>query len=339
MASMDKIYGTNDQYDELYAWLKHTQPRYVKFLYDRENYNDPNDRMIANFPEYIDKWLWEHCPFQWVKDRLRQQYPSTFGKTTSDDKDGVVFLPKKDGAAGGLTSDLGLFNHYMTKNTPRLKPIKQQAIYFRGHSDSKWDKHESEVVTCSDCGSTIPISRAQAYNNLTLCLFCYHKRPPIKKEHECGNGIDTRIDAEGYHPVTSSMIDDFSSYRPATWTSLVETISKANVEKLNIMAKNIADLRQILDTSGESLPTMKKDDAEKASEENKQKLGGLIYDLTRPSIGWFDTEDALDKWTDDDVERCDICGTPLKSSMIDDEMHNLIEIKGCPNKECEKYQQ
>lgn len=73
MASIDKIYGTNEQWNELFRWLARHRPQYCKFLYPPFGY-DPLDRPISSFPSYADKWLMKNCQLKFVQDRLKEQY-------------------------------------------------------------------------------------------------------------------------------------------------------------------------------------------------------------------------------------------------------------------------
>ena len=73
MASIDKIYGTNEQYDEFHAWCKKNKRAALKYFYQREDFN-PEDRPITNFPEEIDMWLIENCPIDWVVAYIKHQY-------------------------------------------------------------------------------------------------------------------------------------------------------------------------------------------------------------------------------------------------------------------------
>lgn len=78
MAGIDKIYGTRDQYDELYNWLKGTKKKSaLKWFYSRP----PDDWIknhsinpIASFPASTDYWLRLNCPIRWVLERLDKQY-------------------------------------------------------------------------------------------------------------------------------------------------------------------------------------------------------------------------------------------------------------------------
>ena len=73
MAGIDKIYGSQAQYNELEEWLKANRPSALVHLYDKNAYS-PIDRPISNFPTSVDKWLLKHCPLRWVEERIKEQY-------------------------------------------------------------------------------------------------------------------------------------------------------------------------------------------------------------------------------------------------------------------------
>lgn len=100
MAGIDKIYGTQKQYNEFKKWLIENQ-KPIKIAYDYDmvtikgiirkrnitykdvlpsnylyprNGYDKNKRPISNFPEKIDKWLLKHCKIEWVVNRIKEQY-------------------------------------------------------------------------------------------------------------------------------------------------------------------------------------------------------------------------------------------------------------------------
>lgn len=82
MAAVDKIYGSNAQYDELVEWLTVNKPEALKYIYTRDGYTPESEvtegmmgRTIANFPYKIDMWLLRYCPLDWVQKRLNEQYP------------------------------------------------------------------------------------------------------------------------------------------------------------------------------------------------------------------------------------------------------------------------
>lgn len=73
MAGIDKIYGTQYQYKELYDWLKVNRPSAIKYLYDRYGFMD-EIRPISNFSDTQNAWLLVNCPLKWVTDRIKFQY-------------------------------------------------------------------------------------------------------------------------------------------------------------------------------------------------------------------------------------------------------------------------
>jgi len=73
MAAIDKIYGTNEQYDEFYLWTKLHRPSMIGRFYPKNGY-PPQDRPITNLSEEDDVWLLNNCNIDWVVARLKEQY-------------------------------------------------------------------------------------------------------------------------------------------------------------------------------------------------------------------------------------------------------------------------
>lgn len=81
MAAIDKIYGTQKQYNEFKKWAKKQKPIKgefgfiypIDYFYPRNGCNKEK-RPIANFPRVIDKWLLKNCPIEWVTDQIKEQY-------------------------------------------------------------------------------------------------------------------------------------------------------------------------------------------------------------------------------------------------------------------------
>lgn len=73
MASIDKIYGTNEQYDEFYMWCKKNAEGMLQFFYSKEDF-DSKTRPITNTPVYADVWLWKNCNLDFVKNQLKFMY-------------------------------------------------------------------------------------------------------------------------------------------------------------------------------------------------------------------------------------------------------------------------
>lgn len=73
MAGIDKIYGTQKQYDELCQWLGENCPAGLEYLYDRPS-GLTELQPLSNFPVYIDKILWDKCKIDFVRQALKNQY-------------------------------------------------------------------------------------------------------------------------------------------------------------------------------------------------------------------------------------------------------------------------
>ena len=77
MAGIDKIYGTQKQYDQFITWCKkhHRRKKLHKYFYPVEGYEASKyERPITNFPKRHDMWLLKNCPFDWVTNRIKEQY-------------------------------------------------------------------------------------------------------------------------------------------------------------------------------------------------------------------------------------------------------------------------
>ena len=75
MAAIDKIYGTNQEYAELKAWIYEHRKPYLKYFYPRKlGYETKEPRAICNMPHSADRWLFQNCPLTWVRERILEQY-------------------------------------------------------------------------------------------------------------------------------------------------------------------------------------------------------------------------------------------------------------------------
>ncbi len=76
MAGIDKIYGTLEMYDALWAWADLCCPQIIKHFYSRDGFicAAGDLRPITNFPEEIDMWLINNCPLKWVVKAIKEQY-------------------------------------------------------------------------------------------------------------------------------------------------------------------------------------------------------------------------------------------------------------------------
>ena len=74
MASIEKIYGTREQYLQLKDWINDNRPELLRFLYPIEPAAGAADAVIANFPVRVDQWLLDNCNIDFVIDRIKDQY-------------------------------------------------------------------------------------------------------------------------------------------------------------------------------------------------------------------------------------------------------------------------
>jgi len=93
MAGIDRLYGSDNQYDELRQWLIDTwiltakKPKTqetdriraiingcLDSMFKRDGMESSDDRPIASFSAREDSWLYRNCPLQFVVDRINEQY-------------------------------------------------------------------------------------------------------------------------------------------------------------------------------------------------------------------------------------------------------------------------
>ena len=75
MAAIDKIYGTNHEYDEFRTWIYEHRKSYLKYFYPQnQGYERKEPRPICNMPLKADQWLFENCPLLSVRERILEQY-------------------------------------------------------------------------------------------------------------------------------------------------------------------------------------------------------------------------------------------------------------------------
>jgi len=82
--AIDRIYGTTERFAELRNWIIKNKPEAVKFLYYGEDtefdkvwlgdWNDGLEHPMTYFPERIDKFMFENCPYAYVRNKIKLQY-------------------------------------------------------------------------------------------------------------------------------------------------------------------------------------------------------------------------------------------------------------------------
>lgn len=76
MAYIDKIYGSREQWIELWDFLYENCPDYLDAMGcfpDKESL----DARIAHFSEKQNSWLAKNCPLEFIQNRLKEQYGDT----------------------------------------------------------------------------------------------------------------------------------------------------------------------------------------------------------------------------------------------------------------------
>lgn len=101
MASIDKIYGTMADYLKLVSWAYDNQPKLFDWIYDpRYDLDFQEERALSSFSNAADVWLWEHCPLDFARNRLEEQYGGvptrnpkpSYKKTLDEDHNIGVYL-------------------------------------------------------------------------------------------------------------------------------------------------------------------------------------------------------------------------------------------------------
>ena len=82
MAAVDKIYGTNEQYDIFCEWAQKNKPELIEYFYPRDGYRNVGGRPITNLPAEYDEWLLQNCPLHFVVEAIRYQYDLPDGATS-----------------------------------------------------------------------------------------------------------------------------------------------------------------------------------------------------------------------------------------------------------------
>jgi hypothetical protein len=75
MAAIDKMWGTQEEHDQLRAWIKRHRPRWRVHLYpDAPDFPPEEVRSIAMFKVHQDRWLARKCKLPVVLRNMMSQY-------------------------------------------------------------------------------------------------------------------------------------------------------------------------------------------------------------------------------------------------------------------------
>lgn len=78
MAAIDKTYGTKEQSQQVFDWLRRHRPKFLRYHYGVDSFYhlaDGDERPILNTPISADKWLARFCPLPFVLSRICEVYP------------------------------------------------------------------------------------------------------------------------------------------------------------------------------------------------------------------------------------------------------------------------
>jgi hypothetical protein len=77
MASIDKIYGSKEQYWEFRNWCDRHAPELIFHFYytpDDLELITSGEFVLVNLPTWVDMWLYVHCSIGFIRDRIADQY-------------------------------------------------------------------------------------------------------------------------------------------------------------------------------------------------------------------------------------------------------------------------
>lgn len=80
MAAIDKIYGNEKQYEELFYWVTMHDPQYAKNFYQRRTEDAKEIMPICNLPMHGEAFLYQCCPHEWVRNNIEDRCGKEFTK-------------------------------------------------------------------------------------------------------------------------------------------------------------------------------------------------------------------------------------------------------------------
>ena len=204
MAAIDKTYVTKQELLEAIDWAKKVGQvemengyifRPLNFIYAHNDLDDPHyfdeeydEYVLWNTPIWFDRWLWNNCPLEFVKERLMYQY---------SEEDRKKF---ENYAYHNLKSNLDFGSqHYTFLKEPKWKGHK----WFMGHGrkDNPWpdkkvtqtyfidiktpqndnyDWWNDELVYDDQLNDWVLRKDMLPYGGQYVWQY-YHKNPPTKK--------------------------------------------------------------------------------------------------------------------------------------------------------------
>lgn len=69
MAACDKLYGTREQWKELYIYIEKNKPEYLHYMREEEPGSE-GDQWTLCYARGMQEWLYDEFPGSWVKEKL-----------------------------------------------------------------------------------------------------------------------------------------------------------------------------------------------------------------------------------------------------------------------------
>lgn len=204
MAAIDKTYVTKQELLEAIDWAKKVGQvkmengyifRPLNFIYAYNDLEDPhyfdeeyNEYVLWNTPIWFDRWLWNNCPLEFVKERLMYQYSEEDRKKFEN----YVYYNLKN------NFDFGS-QHYTFLKEPKWKGHKWFMMH--GRKDNPWpdkkgmqtyfidiktpqndnyDWWNDELVYDDQLNDWVLRKDMLPYGGQYVWQY-YHKNPPTKK--------------------------------------------------------------------------------------------------------------------------------------------------------------
>ena len=204
MAAIDKTYVTKQELLDAIDWAKKVGQvemengyifRPLNFIYAYNDLADPhyfdeeyNEYVLWNTPIWFDRWLWNNCPLEFVKERLMHQYSEEDRKKFEN----YVYYNLKN------NFDFGS-QHYTFLKEPKWKGYKW--FMKHGRKDNPWpdkkgmqtyfidiktpqndnyDWWNDEIVYDDQLNDWVLRKDMLPYGGQYVWQY-YHKNPPTKK--------------------------------------------------------------------------------------------------------------------------------------------------------------
>ena len=204
MAAIDKTYVTKQELLEAIDWAKKVGQvemengyifRPLNFIYAYNDLDDPhyfdeeyNEYVLWNTPIWFDRWLWNNCPLEFVRERLMYQYSEEDRKKFEN----YVYYNLKNNFDFGSQHDTFLkepkwkghkwfMKHGRKDNSwPDKKGTQTYFIDIKTPQNDNYDWWNDELVYDDQLNDWVLRKDMLPYGGQYEWQY-YHKNPPTKK--------------------------------------------------------------------------------------------------------------------------------------------------------------